>query len=96
MTPTLLNKISAETSIHKNFQRGKDLASRVPTAPFSGVQLAEFGIQRDHVSLETMGTPGAWLEKYPAIAGDVFDATDQNYQAIVALCDTLGYQESIK
>jgi hypothetical protein len=96
VSPEMLSKIVNETNIDANFQRGKDLASQMPTAPFSGVQIAEFGIQRDHVSLEAMGAPGAWLEKYPDIAGNVFDGTEPNCQAITALCSILGYQKAIK
>ena len=63
--------IMETTSLKRNFDIGVNISKNFPEAPFSYIEDDVSGLQRDHVSKETMGIPGAWLANAPDDAQDI-------------------------
>jgi len=91
VTDNQINKILTYTSLSKNAQRGEAIAKFLPNAIFGDGHHPTSGIQKGHVNLETMGKPGAHIQKNQDFVRAVIEGAQPAYQALNEMCVYLGY-----
>jgi hypothetical protein len=86
-----LDIIAEKTSLIENYKRGARMKYQHGHKTFSGLVGAESGMQQSHVSPQTMGRPGAWLETQPSLLTAVREGTQPAFEALKEMCDDMGY-----
>ena len=85
-------KILEETSVKSNFAKGKAMSHFHPEKPFQAISGADSGMQRDHVSEQTFGVPGKWLEIQSKFVKEVQAGTQPALQALKEMTLDMGYE----
>ena len=86
-----LDEIAEKTSLIENYKSGQRMKHHYGHQGFSALCGAESGMQQDHVSPQTMGRPGAWLETQPDFLDAVKAGTQPAFEALREMCEDMGY-----
>lgn len=87
-----IEKILEETSVQQNFAKGKAMSLFHPEKPFQAISGADSGMQRDHVSDQTFGVPGKWLEIQSKFVDDIRTSDQPALQALKEMTLDMGYE----
>jgi hypothetical protein len=91
LTKEELGTIAEKTSLIENYKSGARMKYHHGHKAFSGLVGAESGMQQDHVSPQTMGRPGAWLETQPDFLTAVREGVQPAFEALKEMCEDMGY-----
>lgn len=86
-----IEKIYQSTSLEKNHSRGIKLHEEIQDWPWQGT-IDSDGMQKLHVSPQTMGKPGSWLAGHSKYVEILRKELDPSSKCLVAFTKFLGYE----